>query len=83
MITSGGCTGLKTEWTGTIETTAQFPVNPGTVVKVTCSDSALNKGSSKVTCTSETEFTYSVEPSCSTPGSIDIRYLKRPGHEVG
>ena len=46
------CTGLKAEWTSTIETEAKFPVVPETVVEVTCSDSgALNKGSNKVTCT--------------------------------
>ncbi|KAL5255462.1 hypothetical protein ACHWQZ_G010885 [Mnemiopsis leidyi] len=60
------CTGLKTEWTSTIETTTQFPVDPGTVVTVTCLDSdAVNVGSSEVTCTKETDFTFSIEPSCS------------------
>ena len=60
------CTGLKAEWTSTIETAANFPVDPGTVVEVTCSDSgALNKGSNKVTCTAGTEFVYLKEPSCS------------------
>ena len=45
------CTGLKTEWTGAMETTTQFPVNPGTVVVVKCSYSdAVNAGSSEVTC---------------------------------
>ncbi|KAL5255425.1 hypothetical protein ACHWQZ_G010852 [Mnemiopsis leidyi] len=59
------CTGLKTEWTSTIETTTQFPVLPGTVVTVTCSNSdAVNGGSSEVTCTKETDFTFSIEPSC-------------------
>ena len=49
------CTGLKAEWTSTIETAAKFPVDPGTVVEVTCSDlGALNKGSNEVTCTAET-----------------------------
>ncbi|KAL5255477.1 hypothetical protein ACHWQZ_G010898 [Mnemiopsis leidyi] len=62
------CTGLKTEWTGTIETTTKFPVDPGTVVTVTCLDSdAVNVGSSEVTCTKETDYTFSIEPSCSTP----------------
>ncbi|KAL5255468.1 hypothetical protein ACHWQZ_G010890 [Mnemiopsis leidyi] len=62
------CTGLKTEWTSTIETTTQFPVLPGTVVTVTCLDSdAVNVGSSEVTCTKETDYTFSIEPSCSTP----------------
>ena len=64
-----GCTGLKAEWESTIQTETQFPVAPETVVEVTCSDSeALNKGSSKVTCNSGTEFTHSKEPSCSIPG---------------
>ena len=32
-----------------------FPVDPGTVVEVTCSDlGAVNKGSNEVTCTAET-----------------------------
>ena len=57
------CTGLKAEWTSMIETAAKFPVDPETVVEVTCSDSgALNRGSSEVTCTSENVFTYSKEP---------------------
>ena len=65
------CTGLKAEWTSTIETAAMFPVDPGTVVKVTCSDSgALNKGSNEVTCTSENVFTYSKEPFCVNIGTF-------------
>ena len=62
--------GLKTEWTSTrIETTTQFPVDPGTVVEVTCTDAdAVNKGSSEVTCKSDTSFTYVTEPSCEIPG---------------
>jgi len=72
------CTGLKAEWKSTIRTTTQFPVVPGTVVEVTCSDSeALNKGSSKVTCTSGTEFTHSKEPSCSIPGKFNEGYPKQ------
>ena len=63
------CTGLKTEWTTTLETTTQFPVNPGTVVEVTCSYSdAVNDGSTKVTCITETLYTFSNEPSCSIVG---------------
>ncbi|XP_063692874.1 uncharacterized protein LOC134824828 [Bolinopsis microptera] len=59
------CTGLKAEWTSTIKTAANFPVDPGTVVEVTCSDpEALNKGSNEVTCTIGTEFTFSKEPCC-------------------
>ena len=64
-ILSVRCTELKAEWTSTIEKAAMFPVDPGTVVEVTCSDSgALNRGSSKVTCTSGNVFTYSKEPFC-------------------
>jgi hypothetical protein len=66
---SASCTGLKAEWIGTLETTAQFPVDKGTVVEVSCSESgAINRGSSAVTCLSGTEFSYSEEPSCSKPG---------------
>ena len=65
------CTGLKAEWTSTIETAAKFPVDPGTVVEVTCSDSgALNEGSNEVTCTGDTKFIYSKEPSCSDIGKL-------------
>ena len=65
------CTGLKTDWTSTIKTTTQFPVNPGTVVEVTCSDTdAVNEGSNQVTCTAGTDFTFSKEPSCSIPGKF-------------
>ena len=50
-------------------TTTQFPVNPGTVVEVTCSYSdAVNLGSSQVTCITGTAFTFSEEPSCSVAG---------------
>ena len=63
------CTGLKKEWTSMIKTTTQFPVNSGTVVEVACSYSdAVNKGSSEVTCTSGTDFTFSKEPSCLITG---------------
>ena len=65
------CTGLKAEWTSTIETAAKFPVDPGTVVEVTCSDSgALNEGSNEVSCTENTKFIYSKEPSCSVIGKL-------------
>ena len=65
------CTGLKTEWTSTIKTTTQFPVNPGTVVEVTCSHpNAVNEGSKQVTCTIGTDFTFSEEPRCSIPGKF-------------
>ena len=64
------CTGLKTEWTSmTMETTTQFPVDTGTVVEVTCSNSEyVKKGSSELTCKTGKIFTFSVEPSCSIPG---------------
>ena len=65
------CTGLKTEWTSTIQTTTQFPVVYGTVLVLTCSDpDAENKGSSQVTCTSGTSFTYLTEPNCVIPGIL-------------
>jgi hypothetical protein len=52
-----------------VKTTTQFPVVPGTVVEVTCSESgAVNKGSSAVTCSRGTTFTYLKEPSCSNSG---------------
>ena len=71
--TVSSCSRLKTKWAKTMETTTQFPVNQGTVVEVTCSYSdALNKGDSVVTCTSGTEFTFSVEPSCSIPGLLNL-----------
>ena len=51
-----------------IETTTQFPVNPRTVVEVTCSNShAINEGSSEVTCIGSI-FSFSEEPSCLIPG---------------
>ena len=52
-----------------MKTTTKFPVNPGTVVEVTCSYSdAVNEGSSQVTCITGTAFTSSKEPSCSIAG---------------
>ena len=64
------CTGLKAEWTSTLETTTQFPVDPGTVVEVTCSDSyATNSGSSEITCKTDRLFTYQQEPHCTVPGN--------------
>jgi hypothetical protein len=67
------CAGLNAEWIGTIKTTTQFPVVPGTVVEVTCSElGALSKGSSQVTCVMGTEFSYSEGPSCSKPGMGEI-----------
>ena len=52
-----------------MKTTTQFPVDPGTVVEVTCTyHNAVNQGSSQVTCTSVTSFTYETEPSCEIQG---------------
>ena len=46
---ASGCKGLDIDWT--INTTAQFPVQPGTAVEITCSDpKAILKGSKRVTC---------------------------------
>lgn len=64
------CTGLKTEWTSTMKTSTQFPVNSGTTVGITCSNSdAVKGGSSKVTCASEAVYTFFEEPRCSIPGT--------------
>ena len=71
FINATGCTGLKVEWRNTIATTTTFPVVHGTVVEVKCSDPvALNTGSSIVTCITQTQFTFTGEPSCSTPGKL-------------
>ncbi|KAL5253129.1 hypothetical protein ACHWQZ_G015781 [Mnemiopsis leidyi] len=61
------CSGLPAEWRTKLETTTQFPVISGTVVELTCSDpeTSLNVGSSHVTCTSDTIFSYEIEPRCS------------------
>ncbi|KAL5249732.1 hypothetical protein ACHWQZ_G018528 [Mnemiopsis leidyi] len=73
------CPGLKTEWESKLDTTTQFPVNPGTVVEVTCSDSgAINTGSSEVTCTSGRLFTFQQEPNCSNPGGRMYKYTYTP-----
>ncbi|KAL5251950.1 hypothetical protein ACHWQZ_G014927 [Mnemiopsis leidyi] len=64
-----GCTGLKAEWIETITTNTKFPVDPGTVVEVTCSESrAINNGSSQLTCASGTRFTFRIEPNCTDLG---------------
>ena len=67
--TAPDCTGLKTEWTSsTMETTTQFPVDPGTEMEVTCSHpDAVRAGSSSITCLGAI-FAFSEEPSCSLPG---------------
>ena len=55
-----------------MKTTTQFPVNSGTVVELTCSYSdAVFEGSSEVTCTSGTDFTFSEEPNCKIPGTSE------------
>ena len=66
---AGVCKGLPTEWENKLETTTQFPVDPGTVVEVTCSDPGnnmmINTGSSHVTCSYlGTVFDYEIEPHC-------------------
>ena len=60
-----------------IRTTTQFPVVPGTVMEVNCVESsALNKGSSEVTCTSGTEFSFEFnEPECINTGIVDENML--------
>ena len=73
LLYSVECTGLKTEWTSTIRTATTFPVDPGTVVEVTCLYSdAVNKGSSQVTCKADTEFSYDNEPNCEITGMFII-----------
>ena len=73
IIALSDCTGLRTEWTITLETTTQFPVDPGTVVEVTCSETgAINTGSSEVTCTSGRLFNYQQEPNCVIPGKLVV-----------
>ena len=68
-IAAPKCTGLKEAWTGTLETSTQFPVNPGTVVELACSHiDAINGGSSEVTCTNGTSYAFTKEPSCLIPG---------------
>ena len=70
------CTGLKTEWTSTIETTTHFPVDPGTVVEVTCSDTNAVLEGNSITCITGSIFAFTKEPSCSIPGfdAINIGY---------
>ena len=73
IIALSDCTGLRTEWISTLETTTQFPVDPGTVVEVTCSETgAINTGSSEVTCTFDTYFTHQQEPNCVNPGKLIV-----------
>ena len=69
FFTAPACTGLKSEWISTMETKTQFPVDFGTVVEITCSDTdTVVEGSSEVTCIAETMFTLAQEPSCIIPG---------------
>ena len=69
--------GLNAEWINAIRTTTQFPVVPGTVVEVNCFKSgALNKGSSEVTCTTGTEFSFEFnEPECINTGIVEENML--------
>ena len=56
------CHGLKSQWKSEVE----FPVNPGTEVEVTCSDLvAVKTGSKVVTCVSERDYKFEIEPTCS------------------
>ena len=49
-----------------MKTTAEFPVDSGTEVEVTCNDDdATLMGETKVTCTSERDYAYQNEPWCS------------------
>ena len=54
-----------------METTKQFPVEPGTVVEVTCTYPGELTGSFQVTCNSDTIFTYDyeTEPRCTATGN--------------
>ena len=48
-----------------IVTSAQFPVDSGTVISVTCYNSDdYNKGSKEIVCITDTEFGYIDEPEC-------------------
>ena len=59
------CPGLKAAWTRTLTTSTQFPVKPGTLVEVKCSDiGATNVGSTKVTCIFDELFSFQSEPIC-------------------
>ena len=54
-----------------METSTEFPVDTGTVVEVTCSNSDhIKKGDREVTCSTGKIFTFSEEPSCSIPGFV-------------
>ena len=54
-----------------MDTTTQFPVDTGAVVKVTCSNSdAVNEGSREVTCKTGKLYTFLEEPSCLISGQL-------------
>ena len=56
-----------------METTTHFPVNHGTKVEVKCTDSdAVNEGSSEVTCSVGTVFSFFRQPSCSKSGLLSF-----------
>ena len=57
------CTSLKTTWTN-MKTNKQFPVSAGTVLSLSCNEGYELKGDQTVPCTRNTEFQFSVEPSC-------------------
>ena len=64
-------------------TTTEFPVDPGTVVDVTCTyPEAVNKGSSQITCTHYTDYSYDVEPSCEIPGMQFISGINSRIHVI-
>ena len=42
----------------------QFPVSTGTVLSLSCNEGYKLKGDKTVTCTTSTEFQFSVEPNC-------------------
>ncbi|KAL5254943.1 hypothetical protein ACHWQZ_G014406 [Mnemiopsis leidyi] len=77
------CTGLKTNWTNTMETTTQFPVDQGTVVEITCTDDNVTlMGDSKVTCTLDRDFTYLNEPWCSENDFYNRKDRQKQGSDV-
>ena len=57
------CTGLKTTWTN-MKADKQFPVSTGTVLSLSCIVGYELKGDETVTCTTNTKFQFSVEPTC-------------------
>ncbi|KAL5270657.1 hypothetical protein ACHWQZ_G001379 [Mnemiopsis leidyi] len=64
------CTGLSAGWQG-VQTSVTFPVYSETVLAVGCKNDdtlTLNRGSSRVTCKSGTEFTYVTTPACISLG---------------